>query len=231
MKKSIYTILLILFLMIDPHHVTTSGVDISEEMTIETYNRLSEMAKRLEYRRNVNLLNKSIEEEYKLFYNNLDTISRPKFTKRFMINLMCSALESKSLPSISISQAAIETGYGTSNKLKHNIFGIKGKGIRSKTKEFINGKYVVINSEFQFIKSQKHAFDRHFAIIQNYGVKGDNYLDWIETIVSHGYATDPRYSYKLKYIISRYQLDRLDKIQKLNLKLIELHKNDSISRI
>jgi len=205
--------------MIDPHHVTTSGVDVSGEISIEIYNRFSEMTKNLEYRKKLNTLNKSIEEEYKLFYLNLDTITRPSFTKKFMENLMCGALDAKSLPSISISQAAIETGYGTSNKLKHNIFGIKGKGIRSKTKEYINGKYVVIKSEFQFIKSQKHAFERHFAIIKNYGVKGDNYLDWIDTIVSHGYATDPRYSYKLKYIISRYRLDRLDKIQKLNLEL------------
>ena len=135
---------------------------------------------------------------------------------------MCPALNSKSLPSISISQAAIETGYGRHLKLKNNIFGIKGKGIKSRTKEYINGNYVVINSEFQLFKSQKNAFNRHFAIIKNYGVKGDNYLDWIETIVSHGYATDPKYGWKLKYIISKYQLDRLDKIQKLNLELKHL---------
>lgn len=223
-KKHIIKLLLVLVLLIDPSHFTTSSEITKKSMSIEEYEKFSRQAK-------IMILKGNINKEYDAFYTNLDTMNTPKYVIRFIENLMCNALEGQSLPSISISQAAIETGYGRHLKLKHNIFGIKGRGIRSRTKEFINGKYVVINSEFQFIKSQKHAFQRHFEIIDNYGVKGDNYLDWIETIVSHGYATDPNYSKKLKYIIKKFQLNRLDKIQKLNLKLIKAYKNDTISRI
>ena len=99
---------------------------------------------------------------------------------------------------------------------------IKGRGIKSRTKEFVNGRFITIYSEFQYFKTKKLAFERHFEIVNRYGVKGDNYVDWINTIVLHGYATDPNYDKKLSYIIKKFQLDRLDKIQKLNLELNKL---------
>lgn len=224
MKKNIYKLLIIILLMIDPSHLTTSSEITKSTMTYEEYLVLSKKIK-------IMTIKGKIEKNYKAFYINLDSMRTPKFAKRFIENLTCDALEAESLPSISIAQAALETGYGRHLKLKHNLFGIKGRGIKSRTKEFVNGKYITIYSEFQYFKTQKLAFDRHFEIINRYGVKGDNYVDWINTIVSHGYATDPNYSKKLKYIINKYQLDKLDKIQKLNLELIELYKNDRISRI
>jgi flagellum-specific peptidoglycan hydrolase FlgJ len=224
MKKHIIKLLLVLVLLIDPSHFTTSSEITKESMSFDEYLKLSRQIK-------IMTIRGKIDRQYDAFYTNLDTMRTPKFTKKFVENLMCDALEAQSLPSISMSQAAIETGYGRYLKLKNNIFGIKGRGIKSRTKEFINGRYITIYSEFQYFKTQKHAFQRHFEIINRYGVKGDNYVDWINIIVLHGYATDPNYDKKLKYIINKFQLNRLDKIQKLNLELNELYTNDSISRI
>ncbi len=216
MKKNIYKLLIILFLMIDPSYFGGSSEIINNSISYEDYLILSRRIK-------IMTIKSKIDNQYDAFYANLDTMRTPKFTVKFIENLMCNALESKSLPSISISQAAIETGYGRHLKLKYNIFGIKGRGIRSRTKEYVNGRFITINSEFQYFKTQKLAFKRHFEIINRYGVEGDNHLDWINIIVSHGYATDPNYSKKLKYIINKFQLDRLDKIQKLSLELKELY--------
>lgn len=224
MIKNIYKLLLVLIFIVDPSHFTTSSEITDNSLSYEEYMRYSKMIK-------VMTIKGKINKHYDAFYNNLDTLRTPMFTVKFIEDLTCNALESQSLPSISIAQAAIETGYGRHLKLKNNIFGIKGKGIRSRTKEFINGKYITIYSEFQYFKTRKLAFQRHFEIINRYGVKGDNYHDWINTIVLHGYATDPHYSKKLTYIIEKFQLDRLDKIQKLNLELNEIYLNDTISTI
>ena len=223
MKKNIYKLMIILFLMIDPSYSGNSS-EITNDMSYEDYLKYSKIVKIMTIKNN-------IDKEYKAFYTHLDTMNSPNFTRTFIENLTCNALEAESLPSISISQAAIETGYGRHLKLKNNLFGIKGRGIKSRTKEFVNGRFITIYSEFQYFKTQKLAFQRHFEIINRYGVKGDNYVDWINTIVLHGYATDPNYDKKLNYIINKFQLDRLDKIQKLNLELIEEYKNDNISQI
>ena len=224
MKKNIYKLMIILFLMIDPSYSGNSSELTDNTMSYGDYLKYSRIVKIMTIKNN-------IDKEYDAFYTHLDTMNTPNFTKTFIENLTCDALEAESLPSISISQAAIETGYGRHLKLKNNIFGIKGRGIKSRTKEFVNGRFITIYSEFQYFPTQKHAFQRHFEIIYRYGVKGDNYVDWINTIVLHGYATDPNYDKKLNYIIEKFQLDRLDKIQKLNLELIEQYKNDNISQI
>ena len=224
MKKHIIKLLLVFVFLIDPSHFTTSSEITKKSLSFEEYLKLSREIK-------IITIKSKIDRHYDAFYTNLDTMRTPKFTVRFIERLMCNALEAQSLPSVSISQAAIETGYGRYLKLKHNLFGIKGKGIKSRTKEFVNGRYITIYSEFQYFKTQKLAFKRHFEIINRYGVKGDNYVDWINTIVLHGYATDPHYDKKLSYIINKFQLNRLDKIQKLNLELNKLYTNDSISRI
>lgn len=221
MRNYILTFLLTLLLIIDPSHFTSSSEITNEGLTYEEYVKFDRQIK-------IIMIKYKIEKETELFNLNLNTINTPKFAKNFILDLSCDALDSKSLPSISIAQASLETGYGRYLKLENNIFGIKGKGIKSKTKEFVNGRYITIYSEFQHFKTRKLAFERHFEIIKRYGVKGDNYIDWISVIVLNGYATDPLYDKKLKFIINRYQLDRLDRIQKLNL---ELKKYDRISQV
>ena len=132
---------------------------------------------------------------------------------------MHEAIDSKSLPSIAIDQAAIETGYGRSSKLGNNIFGIKGHGIRVTTHEVYKGKWYKIKANFQYFPTLTDAFNKHSEILARYGAKGYDYNQWIERIKARGYATDPRYSYKIRFVIERYQLHRLDKIQRLKAKI------------
>lgn len=189
--------------------------------TSEMMSKLSEEEKAMIHnnvKRNVIAL--KIEKEYDLFFSNLDKVKAPQFTIEFINKLRCDAIDSKSLPSIVIAQAALETGYGKHNKLKNNIFGIKGRGIVTKTKEFYNGRFITIRAEFQYFPTIKDAFNKHYQILNRYGVYGYDYKTWINRIVICGYATDPNYDNKLNYIIEKFQLQRLDNIQKLNFQIL-----------
>ena len=57
----------------------------------------------------------------------------------------------KILASLTIAQAILESGWGLSGltKRSNNLFGIKGKGVASKTFEYINGKRVDITDNFK----------------------------------------------------------------------------------
>lgn len=206
MRNFIIKLMIIIILVIDPSHFTASST-LDYTMTKEEMKKLSLTMKK--YR-----LSNHIKNEYDLFYLNLENTRRRNI--KFINELTCHALDSKTLPSITIAQAIIETGYGKHNKLKRNIFGIKGRGIKSKTKEFVNGKYVRVRAEFQKFDSYQQAFDRHSEILNRYGITGRDYKYWANRIQDCGYATDPRYAEKLIIIIERHQLYRLDKIQEYN---------------
>ena len=164
---------------------------------------------------NLNSINNEINYEYQKFYE-IQSFYSNKRHINFINNIVCHAMKSKSLPSISIAQAILETGYGKYNKLGYNLFGIKGNDIKSKTKEFVNGKYISIYSKFQNFNNFDDAFIRHYDIIKKYKFDNNNYADWANKIQSCGYATDPNYSKKLIHIIEKHELFRLDKIQALN---------------
>lgn len=206
MRNLIIKLVFTMLLIIDPSHFTTSsGLDnLVDKNEIE---RLSLSMEKMS-------LTMDIEDQYGLFYQKLETTRRRNIN--FINDLTCYALESDALPSITIAQAIIETGYGKFNKLKTNVFGIKGRGIKSGTKEFVDGKFIRIKSEFQWFKSYQDAFDRHSQILNRYAIEGRDYTYWANRIQDCGYATDPKYAEKLIKIIEIHELHRLDKIQELN---------------
>ena len=220
MRNLMIKAILFFILAFNPSHLTSS-LNIKNELDIEEMERLSIIVHKY------NIIDE-ISQEYDKFYYNLHN-ERGKTSKRrhrknveFIDKISCYALESDALPSIAIAQAIIETGYGRHNKLKNNIFGIKGRGIKSKTKEYYNGKFVRIKSEFQYFGSLEHAFDRHYEIIGKYGYQSRDYKEWAYRVKECGYATDPNYAEKLIYIIEKHDLARLDKIQELNNSLDSL---------
>jgi len=156
------------------------------------------------------------EEEFLI---HLDKIKAPCFVQDFFNEIKDEAIDSKSLPSVAIAQASIETGYGRYNKLQNNIFGIKGHGIRVYTHEVYNGKWYKIRANFQYFPTLTDAFNRHSQILKRYGATGYDYNQWIRKIKSGGYATDPRYGHKVKFVIEKYRLDLLDDIKILKSKL------------
>jgi flagellum-specific peptidoglycan hydrolase FlgJ len=156
------------------------------------------------------------EEE---FYIHLDEINAPCFVQDFFNKIKDEAINSNSLPSVAIAQASIETGYGRYNKLQNNIFGIKGRGIRVYTHEVYRGKWYKVRANFQYFPTLTDAFNRHSEILARYGAKGYDYELWIKKIKSGGYATDPRYTHKVRYVIEKYRLDLLDDIKRLKSQL------------
>lgn len=215
MRKSRYFLLILVFFtsfVMNPVYVTNSSNikldgSISEKQIVEI---------------EINNLQRKINNEYQAFYRNLynQDLKLSKWDRErnidFIFSIKYHAIESKSLPSISLSQAILETGFGKSNELEYNIFGIKGKGVRTTTKEYYNGKFVSINDEFKKIGDLTEAFNCHYKIIKRYCPQNRDYKDWAYKIKNNGYATDPRYAHKLIFLIEKYDLDRLDKIQQMN---------------
>ena len=113
---------------------------------------------------------------------------------------------------IILAQAALESGWGKAASGNNNLMGIKSHGLAGgadvATTEVINGKTVKITDNFRqynspedsirgygsFLKSNKRY--RHFL---NAGA--DNEDAQLTALQQSGYASDPKYSQKLKSII------------------------------
>lgn len=209
MKNLTQKILLVFLFLIFPFFVSnTSVIEKSDAEKLEETLRIREL-----------MIKSEINAELELFYVNLEKETRICYIHDFFNEVIHEAIESKSLPSIAIAQAAIETGYGKSKKLGNNIFGIKGRGIRTITHEVYNGKRVKISANFQYFPTLTDAFNKHSQILARYGATGNDYELWIDRIEACGYATDPLYSFKIRFVIEKYQLYRLDTIQKLKEKI------------
>ncbi|ETO40746.1 putative phage protein [Fructilactobacillus florum 8D] len=125
------------------------------------------------------------------------------------------------LPSIAISQAIIESGWGKSGLASqyHNLFGIKGsyngQSVSLPTQEFQGGGYVSINDSFR-------AYPDWSTSIQDYGafLKGNSrysnllgirdYTQVAQLLHQDGYATSPEYAQTLISCIQRYGLQQID---------------------
>lgn len=124
-------------------------------------------------------------------------------------------------PSVIIAQSALESNWGNSGLTKdyNNYFGIKAnnkdKEANLLTSEFVNGKEIRVNQPFKEYDSMKESF-KHYGELIGKAPRYErvrNSKDYIEAcyaIKDCGYATDPKYSEKLIYIIETYNLDELD---------------------
>ncbi|MDQ1909626.1 glycoside hydrolase family 73 protein [Paenibacillus sp. GD4] len=133
-------------------------------------------------------------------------------------------VETGVLASITIAQAALETGYGKYAK-GNNLFGIKATGIdeealRHSTSEYLNGRWVEIVDGFRVYNSWTDSVKDHSLFLQQnqiYARAGfferSRELDYqgaARALQAAGYATDPQYAAKLISIIERYRLYELD---------------------
>lgn len=139
------------------------------------------------------------------------------------------------LASVTIAQAIIESDWGRSKlatKAK-NLFGMKaalggswtsswdGKVYKSKTKEYLNGKYVTITDSFRKYKTIKQSVADHSAYLlgsklssgklRYAGLKGcKDYEKAIKIIKKGGYATAHNYVSVLVGVVEKYNLDVYD---------------------
>lgn len=118
---------------------------------------------------------------------------------------------------VTLAQAALESGWGTSPIAGYNIFGIKGKGpagsVRVKTREYGPNGYYTIYDNFAKYNNFYEAIMEHGRIFHNgyykkgikeYAINKDpiRFIDNIGKI----YATSPTYAREIKYIIQKYNL-------------------------
>ncbi len=129
------------------------------------------------------------------------------------------------LASLTIAQAILESGWGTSGlTIKANaLFGIKatkswrGKVYNAKTKECYNGvDFTTITAVFRAYDSLEDSIKDHSKLLTELSrykkVVGEiDYKKACVAIQQAGYATDPQYSRKLIQIIEANQLYNFDK--------------------
>lgn len=116
------------------------------------------------------------------------------------------------LPSVCIAQAALESGW---NKNAKTLFGIKGKGSRLNTVEYINGKYVNTTASFKAFPSLAASVHGYYDLITGNSrysgaVNNSNFRLAIQAIKNGGYATDPNYVNKIISIINQHNLTKYD---------------------
>ena len=129
------------------------------------------------------------------------------------------------LPSLTIAQGILESGWGESELATkaNNLFGIKadskwtGKIYNTETKEYYNNSNTptTINANFRAYDSWDGGVKDHSDFLQadRYSkvVKAKDYKVACEEIYKAGYATDPNYTSKLVKLIEDYKLHEYDK--------------------
>lgn len=123
------------------------------------------------------------------------------------------------LSSLTLSQAALESGWGKS-AIGHNIYGIKagsawtGATRTVPTKEFVNGQYVTVNAKFRDYPSFEASVEDHNKLLLSPRYdkvrQATNYRQATQAVKDAGYATDPNYPSKLNNIIESNNLHYYD---------------------
>ena len=140
------------------------------------------------------------------------------------------------LASVTVAQAILESGYGTTCLAMeaHNLFGMKavlsgndwpsawdGKTFSKQTLEYYNGRWVTITAPFRAYSEIAESLADHSAYLTHAkngsalrykGLVGcKKYRKAIQIIKNGGYATDPAYVNKICNIIQRFKLTKYDR--------------------
>jgi len=120
--------------------------------------------------------------------------------------------------SVTLAQAALESGWARSPIGGYNIFGIKGRGpagtVNVRTQEFVNGRYITIYDNFAKYNNFYEAVIEHGKLFQ----KHKNYVKGVEQYaidkndhkfiqnIGRTYATSPTYTQKIQSLMNSYNL-------------------------
>ena len=125
--------------------------------------------------------------------------------------------------SITVSQAALESGWGESGltKTARNLFGIKadslwrGETVTFDTKEFIRGQWVVVPAKWRKYPSWQASVEDHAAFLK----RNPRYQPcfacqtadaFVRALAKAGYATDPAYADKVIAVMNKHKLQTFD---------------------
>lgn len=129
----------------------------------------------------------------------------------------------KVLPSVTVAQAIVESGWGRSGLATraHNLFGIKGSynghSVVMRTREVYNGRSVYVNANFRAYANNSESVTDHGRFLnvnRRYSnLLGDtNYASVARKLRQDGYATAPNYASTLIRFIQTYNLNQLDAV-------------------
>ena len=118
--------------------------------------------------------------------------------------------------SITLAQGVFESGAGNSILARkgNNHFGIKCHNWRGKTMYYSDDKP---NDCFRVYKNARESYEDHSVFLTTgsryqslFRLKTTDYKGWAHGLKKAGYATNPKYAYKLIDIIETYELYRYD---------------------
>ena len=156
---------------------------------------------------------------------NLNTAGLTAYQKAFLDSIHDGAISTWKqygvLPSLTASQAIIESGWGQSSLAYryHNLFGFKGSynghSVTLPTREVYGGRSVMINDAFRAYDNNSQSVQDHgYFLVANSRYHNllwkTNYRDVTYLIRADGYATDPSYTATLNSVIERYNLTAWD---------------------
>jgi flagellum-specific peptidoglycan hydrolase FlgJ len=127
------------------------------------------------------------------------------------------------LASITIAQAALESGWGESGLTKsgNNLFGIKadnfwrGETLIFDTKEFIKEQWIVVPAKWRKYPNWQASVDDHASFLK----QNRRYLPcfscltadaFVKALAKAGYATDRGYADKVIAVIASHKLTSFD---------------------
>lgn len=127
------------------------------------------------------------------------------------------------LPSITVAQAILESGWGQSSlsTSAHNLFGIKGSynghSVVMRTREVYGGRSVYVNANFRAYANNSESVTDHGRFLnvnsRYRNLLGDtNYVSVANKLRQDGYATDPSYASSLINLVRTYNLTQLDSV-------------------
>ncbi|TNF31606.1 MAG: hypothetical protein EP329_12055 [Deltaproteobacteria bacterium] len=133
--------------------------------------------------------------------------------------------------SITMGQAAQETGYGKSASSGNNFFGIKGSGTAGSTREAtweeVNGRKVKTTAHFRAYKNRYESFVDHGKLISENPVYGDamkhteDPKKMIAEVHDAGYATDSKYTTNITWIMKTFGLMEIDPLARSLVDIVQ----------
>jgi peptidoglycan hydrolase-like protein with peptidoglycan-binding domain len=149
-------------------------------------------------------------------------VDRKEFINSIKEGALKGYTEYRILPSLTIAQAILESGWGSSQLAQRakNLFGIKafsnwrGERITLPTTEWYGDQKKIINADFRVYDSFNESIEDHNRLLTNSRYKPVigclNYKEACRKIYECGYATDPAYPEKLIKIIEENKLYEFD---------------------
>ncbi len=147
-------------------------------------------------------------------------MTKEEFIQEILSGALNGYRKYKILPSLTLAQAALESGWG-SKHIHNNLFGIKatggwkGKAVEAWTLEYVNGKAQRVKALFRAYDSFAESVEDHNRLLgelpryEKIREAGD-YKEACYAVKQAGYATDPQYPVKLINIIETNDFAKYD---------------------